>query len=575
MTLPPSIDLQLGLAIPMPDGVIAGAIAYLPRRSEQAAALLCMTPYGTDYVHDWAMKLASSGYNIVVVDCPGRGESTGTVEYLNHGHDVAAAVAWVSDQFWCDGRVALFGRSYSGIVQWQGAALAPPGLVAIAPTAAPMTGLDLNVPNGVPRTYELRWCGHVHGRVNRRALFDDNQFWRPLFWDHLQSGQEYAALGARLGTPVPYFDQQVRHLDDMDFWISRSVPLAEMAAVTVPALTLTGTADNAHRGALAYHQRLLEVAPAALAAASRLVIGPWRHDGAREPAVMADEPGGEAVAAPGTPRAVADHITLGWFDHVLKGKPLPASLSKPVNIYIQGMEEWVHGESLAALQHRWVSFEAVGEELQTDIGETPMTCSFVYDPDDFRYARREATGEACELFDVATGANQTDHGWADDLGDAGAAWTSAALAAPLTILGVPRFSFSVALDGTDADLMTALVAELPNGDRLTLSADILRISRRHGRWTQALWLPGKCEAVRFPTPGFVARRLPAGARLKLILRSLVSISFQRPACAMANGRSVIAPIVVSGGPGAQTRIELPVHDPQNNEDPSPSGAPVL
>jgi len=66
-----------------------------------------------------AMFFARHGYTFVAVDSRGRGNSEGTyVPFMDDGRDGYDAVEWIAAQSWCNGKVAMWGYSYGGFVQW-------------------------------------------------------------------------------------------------------------------------------------------------------------------------------------------------------------------------------------------------------------------------------------------------------------------------------------------------------------------------------------------------------------------------------------------------------------------------
>ena len=530
----------------LPGGTQLSATLYLPAAAVPPPALLCLTVYGADFNHGWAMTNVRAGYAVAVVDVLGRGESAGVAELMNDGSPGADVVAWVAAQPWCDGRVAMFGGSYSGINQWATAQRAPPALVAIAPTVAPMPGLDDLAIGGLPRTYELRWAAHIQGRITRRNLFDDQGFWRALWFDHLASGEPYSALGERLGTPIPFFDTAATHRDDQAHWTRLAGSDDDFARVTVPVLTITGTADDAQRGAVAYHQRFLAAAPAPLAAASALVIGPWNHAGGRAPAKRAGEPVTTDPAQDADPLAWSDALTLAWFDWRLRGGDRPAVIAAPTNVFVAGAERWLHGGSLAALAPEQMVFHLADDSLAAAAPRPAPPRRFVHDPQDFTLARFERDHPGADMFQTLMGSAPDDVAFAAALGAAALAWESAPLAAPLTVVGAPEVVLDLAVDGRDADVAMAIIAALPDGD-LLLSADAVRLSRAADRWHDNFW-PGRA-ALTFAHAGLIARRLSAGTRLRLLVFGLTSLSFQ------ANPHLVgPARLAVHGG-----RLTLPVH----------------
>ncbi len=81
------------------------------------------------------------GYNVVIQDVRGRGDSGGEFyPFRNEGRDGAETIAWLRTRAESNGRVGMYGFSYQGMTQLLAAAEQPEGLVCIAPG---MTAHDL------------------------------------------------------------------------------------------------------------------------------------------------------------------------------------------------------------------------------------------------------------------------------------------------------------------------------------------------------------------------------------------------------------------------------------------------
>jgi putative CocE/NonD family hydrolase len=500
------------------------------------------------------MRNARWGYPTAVFDACGRGESQGIARYLDDADDAASAIAWLAAREFCDGRVAMFGGSYSGILQWSTAALRPPALAAIAPTVSPMPGLDVPACGGVPRTYEMRWAAHLHGRSTRVALFKDDAFWRELFHDHFLACDEYAALGRRLGAEIPFFETELLHVDDDTFWDRLAVDDASLAAIEVPVLTITGTADNAHRGALAFHERFLRAARPEVGAKARLIVGPWTHAGDRAPAKHDSEPPAPDPLMDADPLRYSDELTLRWFDHVLFDAPAPDIMSERASIFVQGCERWTGASSPDEIAGQRLTLHLSGEALTDAPPAEIRRRSFLFDPADRSYADREAAGAVASLSAVASSETVEDVAWSETLGDGGLAFQSDPLSEDLMIVGAPVFEINCGLDGPDADLLAGLVLLREGAPPLTLSTAVLRLSRRHHPRHGTPFPKGVIETVRLPAPGIISRLAPATATLRFVVRSLVSIGFQRPSASFADdGSPLLATVHLHGG-----RVELPI-----------------
>jgi len=78
------------------------------------------SPYCLHTETEWGhIAIAERGYAVLLQDTRGRLSSQGEFVPFEHERgDGAASVAWVRQQPWCDGRVAVYGPSYLGLTAW-------------------------------------------------------------------------------------------------------------------------------------------------------------------------------------------------------------------------------------------------------------------------------------------------------------------------------------------------------------------------------------------------------------------------------------------------------------------------
>src|SRR3954449_434771 len=111
------------------DGVNLSGDVHLPRAKGRFPAIVDMEPYGrsssTTYLKD--------GYAHVNTDVRGSGKSGGSLCLLCYREqlDVKEVVEWVARQPWSNGKVVLYGYSYSAITSLLGAARKPRHLKAV------------------------------------------------------------------------------------------------------------------------------------------------------------------------------------------------------------------------------------------------------------------------------------------------------------------------------------------------------------------------------------------------------------------------------------------------------------
>ena len=84
------------------------------------------------------MYWCHQGYAIANVDPRGIGNSEGDQQQFStqEGRDGYDFIEWAAKQYWCNGKIALFGNSGVAMCQWRIAAERPPHLTCIAPWEA-------------------------------------------------------------------------------------------------------------------------------------------------------------------------------------------------------------------------------------------------------------------------------------------------------------------------------------------------------------------------------------------------------------------------------------------------------
>ena len=163
-SLPPQrnyVALDRAVQVPMSDGTVLLADHYLPITGRPAATILVRCPYGrgAPFGLITAQILAERGYHVLLQSCRGTFGSGG--EFVPMGNEAADGqdtVAWLREQNWFDGRLATYGASYLGFVQWALALDPPPELVAAVVQVGPHDFSRTAYRNGVFDLYNfLSW----------------------------------------------------------------------------------------------------------------------------------------------------------------------------------------------------------------------------------------------------------------------------------------------------------------------------------------------------------------------------------------------------------------------------------
>lgn len=517
-----SVRLQTGLRVPLRDGVDLGATAYLPKSpGAPGPCLLTLTPYTAQSYHSFAVYFAAHGFAHVVVDSRGRGDSGGVfrpmIQEANDGYDV---VEWLARQPFCNGKVGMWGGSYTGYDQWATAKERPPHLATIVPAASSHAGIDFPARSNISYPFLLQWLTYVGGHTLQSEVMEDSAFWAGLWRDRFERGAAFATLGTEVGPAPPMLAEWLAHPEVDAYFDAYSPTPAQYAALDIPILTITGSYDDDQPGALAYYRDFMRDASPAERARHFLVIGPWDHAGTHTPTLAA---GGVTFG----PAALVDlnAFHLDWYRWTMAGGDRPAFLAGPVVYYVAGADRWRTAATLDAVtaEARPLYLGSTGDATHVfasgtltagAAAGTAKTDAYVYDPRDVSRAALEASVDPASKVDqslvfASDGRQLVYH--------------SAPFPAATEIAGTFRLSAWLAIDRPDTDFLATVYEIDPDGHSIWLSSDQLRAryrtSLRHAELVTTR-APLRYDFARFT---FVARRVAAGSRLRVVIGPINSI----------------------------------------------------
>ena len=128
-----SLDLEMGVKVPLRDGVKLNATLYFPQGPRTPrAVVLAMTPYMADRYHAYAIPIAKRGYVVAVVDVRGRGSSEGKFDpFAQEAKDGYDVIEWLARLPYTTGQVGMWGTSFAAHLQAGAVQLRPPALKAL------------------------------------------------------------------------------------------------------------------------------------------------------------------------------------------------------------------------------------------------------------------------------------------------------------------------------------------------------------------------------------------------------------------------------------------------------------
>jgi uncharacterized protein len=464
------VRLERGVRARMRDGVELVSDHYYPSQPSPQPTLLMRQPYGRDiastviYAHP--VWFARHGYNVVIQDVRGRGDSEGDFyPFRNEGVDGADTIAWLRTRPESNGRIGMYGFSYQGMTQLLAAAEQPEGLQCISPG---MTACDLYhgwfYQGGVLRLAStLGWGLQMLKEDARRRKLREASDRLEQAWAQVAAQTSVLPIYAHPalhGEGLPtYVLDWLDHDRPGEYW--RALDISQrLEKINVPALHISGWYDMFVRGSVDGFLALKKSAASEFARENQyLLAGPWLHI-----------PWGDRIGATDFgPEALVDTdvILLRWFDHWLKDSGAFEGKAH-VRHFVLGEICWREAQTFPdAAQHslflhsdgRANSRKGNGK-LSVASPDTDEPCDiFVYDP---------------EVPVLAPGGPAASSGQFDqatlELGNNLLVYSSEPLKEPLWIFGSPRVVLYCSTSLATADFTAKLVRVRPNG-----SADFICI----------------------------------------------------------------------------------------------------
>jgi putative CocE/NonD family hydrolase len=458
------VRLERAQQCTLSDGIVLVSDHYHPPGPGPHPTLLMRQPYGRDIastvVYAHPVWFAAHGYNVVIQDVRGRGDSEGEFyPFRNEGRDGAETIRWLRTRTESNGSVGMYGFSYQGMTQLLAAAEQPEGLVCIAPA---QTACDLYhgwfYHQGALRlASSLGWGLQMMKADARRRKLREASDGLETAWADLRSQPLVTPYGLHpqlqhQGMPG-YVQDWFTHPLPGPYWSALDVS-ESLKQIKVPALHLSGWFDTYLSGSVAGFLAL-----AAHAENQYLVAGPWVHI-----------PWGELIGEQNLgPEALldTDSLLLRWFNHWLKQSG-EFDREPRIRHFALGVNRWFETESFP--QETLALYLHSGGRADSRKGDGALLTAlpdsgqprdlFVYDP---------------EVPVTAPGigpANQAQL----ELGNNLLVYTSAPLEEPVHVLGSPQLTIYCVTSAAHADFTGKLVRLRPSGQADFVCIGIARSS---------------------------------------------------------------------------------------------------
>jgi predicted acyl esterase len=496
----------------MSDGATLVSDHFYPPAAGPAPTLLMRQPYGRDIastvVYAHPIWFARHGYNVVIQDVRGRGDSEGTFYPFRHeardGFDTLAALRQRPES---NGKFGMYGFSYQGITQWLAAAEQPEGLLCIAPA---QTAHDLfhgwfysgapeeNKPGALKLASTLGWGLQMLKADARRLKLHEasaqlERAWADLPAQFLETPYARHPCLRSEGLPT-YVADWLEHDTPSDFWASLDIS-RKMPQIIIPALHLSGWFDPYLAGSIdGFLAACREAAPEARPH-QYLVAGPWQHI-----------PWGQRIGSHNFgPEANldTDALHLRFFNHFLKNSgefthqprirhfslnenrwhtanawpsltdsqlqtaklsTLEASLSSPDS------DDLKNPRSNGAFHTLHLHSDGRANSSRGDGALTPLAPTEAEPSDTYIYDPEVPVAGPGGLTNTAGPTNQALLEQGNNL----LVYTSAPLTEKLHLFGHPILQLRAQTSASHADLIAKLILLKPSGEALFLSHGILR-----------------------------------------------------------------------------------------------------
>lgn len=463
----PNVQQELGVPIPMRDGIRLAADLFLPRGDERLSTVLVRTPYNRKSAAMVSYRFfARRGYAVVIEDVRGRYASQGVFgSTAQEGPDGNDTINWIAEQPWSNGRVAMAGSSYLGMAQWWAAIQDNPHLAAISPMCS---GDD----EYLDRFYSTGGALQIGHRLLWLAEnLTPPSHVRPAFATYIEHVPLRTSDVAATGIILPLWRAALAHPSNDAYWQELSVR-ERIPRISVPVLIFGGWFDDYAESDLDAFTRLTGRHQTV-----ETWIGPWAHNPALK--FPTRDFGRQAAIAIRAKQA-------DWFDHWLK-KTQPeerAEATMPLlHIFVMGPNHWreEHEWPLARTHYTALYLSSKGHaNSRSGDGTLHWQAVGKSQSDGFTYDPRNpvpTVGGAicCEATAMPPG--PLDQSSVESRSDV-LVYTSPPLAEEIEVTGPIRVVLYVATSANDTDYTAKLVDVRPDGQPLLVTDGIQRLRYR-------------------------------------------------------------------------------------------------
>jgi len=480
---------------------------YLPKGADDGLpSVLIRTPY-PDSTFPFSMRpielFTSGGYAVAVQSCRGTWQSEGEFRFFqNEAADGYDCVEWMAKQSWSNGRIGMYGSSYSGSTQWLAARLRPPHLTCIAPQSpAGMFFYETPYIGGAYfKHHFLAWPQLIAKHSWEQMTFnasEDMLTAKPdptsALYRAMQGSSNLAVLREWYSDHPQLagaLSEALEHPTLDEWW--RSIMLTAEAAreIKIPVLCITGFHDGDQAGAL-YNWEVIEANEESSAGKRHLLVGPWRHaqmlTGKAAPMGLVTFPGNADVSLP--------KMALRFYDAYMKEDPHALSrLPVRCRLYMTGSNQWYESKSYPPAETEEIRmYLSSAGHANSLFGDGRLT----FDSPSDEPADKMAVDWRVPVQPVGIGEDARESEARHDV----LVFTSDALETNLSVLGPVSAELYISVDACDCDVVVRIADVWPEGNSVNMTGEFgfgsFRARYRHGFHQEVMATPQKPMRLRF------------------------------------------------------------------------------
>jgi uncharacterized protein len=476
--------------IPTKSGIPISAIIVRKKiNTEPLPTILFYTTYYQG-AGDAILGKRSADRDYVGVVAYARGIRTNLKDYAPYEHegtDIYDIIDWISKQAWCNGKVGMYGGSYTGFSQWATAKKIHPALKTIVPQVAVMPGFDFPMENNVPIGNILSWS---HDNIYKLPPLR-----RSLVFEWFENGSSFRSLDSLAGQSNPIFQKWLQHPSYDTYWKSLIPSPKEFSNINIPILTTTGYYDGAEISALQYlklHSKYNKNAN------HYFVVGPYDHWGGQRSA----SPNLMGYDIDPVANISMQDLAFQWLNYILKDGQKPALLKDKVNYQVMGSNEWKHVASLDKMNNDTLTFYLDKYVLNT---KKPKITTHISQTVDFKDRENQNTFYTPEIiFDTLDVSN-------------GLVFTTKALDNDFSLNGSFFGKLSASINKKDMDVSIALYEQRADGKYFFLTRYVGRASYAKDNSRRTLLNPNKKETIPFSNTHLISKKVSKDSKLVILL----------------------------------------------------------